>query len=40
MKKVLKIIGIALLVIIGGFIIITTIKNMIVNNSSWDNDNY
>ena len=40
MKKVLKIIGIALLVIIGGFIIITTIKNMIVNNSSWVNDNY
>ena len=40
MKKVLKIIGITLLVIIGGFIIITTIKNMIVNNSSWVKDNY
>lgn len=40
MKKMLKIIGIALLVIIGGFIIITTIKNIIVNNSLWFKDNY
>ena len=40
MKKVLKIVGITLLVIIGGFIIITTIKNLIVNNSSWFKDNY
>ncbi len=40
MKKMLKIIMISLLVIIGGFIIITTIKNVIVNNSLWFQDNY
>ena len=32
MKKMLKIIGISLLVIIGGFIIITTIKNIMLAN--------
>lgn len=40
MKKVLKIVDITLLVIIGGFIVITNIKNLIVNNSSWFKDNY
>lgn len=40
MKKMLKIICISLLIIIGGFIIITVIKNIIVNNSSWFKDNY
>lgn len=40
MKKVLKIVGITLLFIIGGFIVITNIKNLIVNNSSWFKDNY